>query len=67
MSVVSHLVVRGFVCRLGLLLVCKYSYVVEPRPFAFSDPSVGLTVFYGHLSFVQAKCQWLMSHLFDIV
>lgn len=32
--VVSHLVVSGFVCRLGLLLVCKCSYTVEPRPFA---------------------------------
>lgn len=32
--VVSHLVVSGFVCRLGLLLVCKCSYMAESRPFA---------------------------------
>lgn len=31
--VVSHLVVSGFVCRLGLLLVCKCLYMADSSPF----------------------------------
>lgn len=70
--IVSHLVVSGFVCRLGLLLVCKCSYMVEPRPFAavvffwpicLPDSTLWLPFFCQH----QVNSHLLTSHLFDII